>query len=564
MLETFNDSITGLNARFSASKLGKMFELEERQSTLTTEIKAGTATFLTMAYILAVNPRILADSGGSCVAPDGNIFAPEYEICLEEIKRQYVTATALGSMLGCFLMGLFANLPIALAPGMGMNAYFTYNVVGWRGTGPVAYDAALTAVLIEGCIFLALAVTGIRFTIARLIPEPIRYATAPGIGAFLAHLGLQTAEGVGVVVSDIATAITLGGCPEQFRTPLVAYDAACAEDGICVFSDAYTCDVLGGKMTSATMWLGLGGMMIMAVMLAYQRNSGIIVGILFVTIISWFRNTAVTFFPETLEGDARFDYFSKVVSIEPLNLVTANYTGELREAILALFTFFFIDFLDTTGTMLAVVSPLGIGDAKGDFPRSRQAFSVDALATIIGSIFGLSPITSYIESAAGVEAGGRTGITAIVCGVYFFISIFFAPILSSIPAWATGGALIIVGALMCRNLHKIQWDKLHHALTAFVTIIVMPLTYSIAYGLIGGLMVWVTFHLVFGLLQLVGIQSPADDCSSKEEEENEKEAVSIEKVEPLKSRDNSDDEEPEAAVTMDKAHTIKDLEEPEN
>ena len=148
----------------------------------------------------------------------------------------------------------------------------------------------------------------------------------------------------------------------------------------------------------------------------------------------------------------------------------AQFSGNLRGAGIALVTFFFIDFLDTTGTMLAVVSPLGITDEKGDFPKSRQAFSVDALATIIGSIFGLSPITSYIESAAGVEAGGRTGLTAIVCAFYFLLSIFFAPILASIPAWATGGALVIVGALMCRSLSLIQWNKIDHALTAFVTI----------------------------------------------------------------------------------------------
>ena len=150
---------------------------------------------------------------------------------------------------------------------------------------------------------------------ARLIPEPIKLATAPAIGAFLAHLGFQTAEGLGIVVSDIATAVTLGGCPEAFRTPLVAYDDACANDGICVSSDAYTCDVLGGRMISGTAWLGLFGMMVMAIMLAYKRNSGIIVGIMLVTVISWFRNTAVTYFPDTDVGDARFDYFNDVVAV---------------------------------------------------------------------------------------------------------------------------------------------------------------------------------------------------------------------------------------------------------
>lgn len=517
MMGKMKEMIDGLNAKVADSKMGKMFELEERKSNFTTEIKAGTATFLTMAYILAVNPRILSDSGGSCVAPEGNIFAPEYEECLNEIKRQYVTATALGSFIACLLMGFIANLPIALAPGMGMNAYFTYNVVGWRGTGPVDYQAALTAVIIEGAIFLVLAVTGIRFTIARLIPEPIKLATAPAIGAFLAHLGFQTAEGLGIVVSDIATAVTLGGCPETFRTPIVAYDDACANDGICITSDAYTCDVLGGRMISGTAWLGLFGMMVMAIMLAYKRNSGIIVGIMLVTVISWFRNTAVTFFPDTDVGDARFDYFNDVVAVEPLNKVIAQFSGNLRGAGIALVTFFFIDFLDTTGTMLAVVSPLGITDEKGDFPKSRQAFSVDALATIIGSVFGLSPITSYIESAAGVEAGGRTGLTAIVCAFYFLLSIFFAPILASIPAWATGGALVIVGALMSRSLSLIQWNKIDHALTAFVTIMIMPLTYSIAYGLIGGLMVWTSFQGVFLLLALVGIKVPGSDDDDEAE-----------------------------------------------
>ena len=534
-----------LNTKVGESKIGKFFELEGRKSTFTTEIKAGTATFLTMAYILAINPRILADSGGSCVAPDGNIFAPEYEECLEELKRQYVTATAIGSMVGCILMGLLSNLPIALAPGMGMNAYFTYNVVGWRGTGGVAFDAALTAVLIEGAIFFVLAVTGIRFTIAKLIPEPIKLATAPAIGAFLAHLGFQTAEGLGIVVADIATAVTLGGCPPEFRTPLVAYDDACAIDGICVISDSYTCDVLGGRMWSATTWVGIVGMLIMAIMLAYKKNSGIIVGIIFVTVISWFRNSAITFFPDTAAGDAKFEYFSKVVSIEPLDKLWVQYSGDLSGAGIALVTFFFIDFLDTTGTMLAVVSPLGISDENGDFPKSRQAFAVDAIATMFGSLFGLSPITSYIESAAGVEAGGKTGLTALTCGFYFFISIFFAPILSSVPAWATGGALIIVGALMCRDLGKIKWNKIDHGLSAFVTIMLMPLTYSIAYGLIGGLLVWCSCNLVFLVLGIAGIKAPGSD--------EEEEAAPEEPAKEVKDSEESVENPAEEAAVVEEA-----------
>ena len=205
-----------------------------------------------------------------------------------------------------------------------------------------------------------------------------------------------------------------------------------------------------------------------------------------------------------------------MVALEPLNLVIAKFSGNISKALKALFFFLFIDFLDTTGTMLAVVSPLGISDEKGDFPKSRQAFAVDAIATMIGSIFGLSPITSYIESAAGVEAGGRTGITALVCAFYFLIAIFFAPILSSIPGWATGGALIIIGALMCRSLPLIQWNKIDHALTAFVTIMLMPLTYSIAWGLIGGGFVWLImrgFFLIFSVF--FGIKIPGEETEEE-------------------------------------------------
>jgi AGZA family xanthine/uracil permease-like MFS transporter len=393
---------------------------------------------------------------------------------------------------------------------MGINAYFTYTVVGWRGTGLVSYESALTAILIEGIIFLVLAVTGVRFALAKLIPEPMRLATAPGIGAFLAHLGFQTAEGLGIVVSDIATAVTLGACPEDKRTPIVAYDDACALDGVCITSDAYTCDVLGGRMTSATTWLGIVGLLLMVSLLAYKKSSGIIVGILFVTFVSWFRNTAVTYFPDTPEGDARFEYFSQVVAVEPMNMILAKYSNDLHSAGIALLTFLYIDFLDTTGTLLALVSRMGFSDQNGDFPRSRAAFSADAIATIIGSVFGLSPVTSYIESAAGVEVGGRTGLTAVFVACYFALAVFFAPILASIPPWATGGSLVVVGALMASNLAQVQWHKVDHAVTAFVTIMLMPLTYSIAYGLLGGFFCWICFQTLFKSLALVGITHPHD------------------------------------------------------
>jgi len=392
-----------------------------------------------------------------------------------------------------------------------MNAYFTYSVVGFRGTGNVSWQAATTAVMIEGAIFFVLALTGLRYRIIKIIPEPVRIATPAGIGAFLAHLGLQTAEGLGVVVGDIATLVTLGGCPPENRTPLVAYDDDCREAGICIPSDAYTCDNQGGKMTSARMWLGIVGMMIIAVASAYKSKMAFIYGIAFVTIISWFRNTAVTFFPDDPVGDYKFDYFSKVVDITGLDLLMVPFTSELSNVALALVTMLYVDFLDTSGTLLGLADTMGIIDEDGNFPGSSRAFSVDACATMFGSLFGLSPITSYIESGAGVQVGAKTGMSAVICGFYFFLSIFFAPILASIPAWAVGGALIIVGSMMTRSLTRLQFGRVSHVLSGFLTVMLMPLTYSIAYGLIAGIGSYIIMEGFFRILLLFGIDLPGDE-----------------------------------------------------
>lgn len=244
-------------------------------------------------------------------------------------------------------------------------------------------------------------------------------------------------------------------------------------------------------------------------MLAYKNRSAFVVGIGFITFISWFRNTSITYFPDTDEGNARFDYFKQVVRIEPLDKLFANYTSDISSVVVALFTFLYVDFLDTSGTLLALVQNLDyVDETTGDFPKSRMAFASDALATMIGSLFGLSPVTSFIESGSGVEAGARTGCTAVICAFYFFLSIFFAPIIASIPPWATGGALVIVGAIMCKSLAKVQWHNVTHAVTAFLTAVVMPLTYSIAYGLIAGIGCFIIMEGTFFLLSLVGIKKP--------------------------------------------------------
>lgn len=528
-------SFDGLNTAINASVIGKFFQMEERNTKFTTELTGATATFLSMAYILAVNPRLLADSGGPCVpGDDGGIFGPSYEACMEDVKRQMITSTALCSMVGCLLMGLIANLPIALAPGMGMNAFFTYSVVGWRGTFNVSYEAAITAVAIEGAIFFVLAVTGARLCIMKLIPEPVRIATPAGIGAFLAHLGLQTAEGIGAVVSDIATAVTLGGCPLDKRTPIVALTDDCkANTMTCVTSDAYTCDNEGGVMTSGNTWIGLLGLIIMAIMLSYKSKMSFIVGIGFITIISWFRGTEVTYFEDTDAGNARFEYFKQIARVEPLQEVFAPFTTDLSNIAVALFTFLYVDFLDTSGTLIGLADAMGILDEEGDFPRSRQAFACDAVATVFGSFLGMSPVTSYIESGAGVEAGSKTGLTAVIVAFYFFLSLFFAPIIASIPPWASGGALIIVGALMARSLAKIQWNKLSHALPAFLTVLIMPLTYSIAYGLIAGIVTYYIMEGTFFILSKAGIANPYSEVDEKVLENSEgKFADDVNKTDP--------------------------------
>jgi len=503
--------IARINDSFQYTYLGRYFKLEERGSDLTTELNGAVSTFLSMAYILAVNPRILADSGGPCKHHIDDVDEVDYDICIEKIKREYIVGTAIASSVGCFLMGILANLPIALAPGMGMNAYFTYTVVGFRGAGSVSYEAAVTAVLLEGFLFLLLAVTGVRYFLVRLIPDPVITAMPAAIGAFLAHIGLQSAAGIGVVVADISTAVTLGGCPIDKQTKVVAFTTQCQNNSDdCITGDAYTCDIEGGQMSNPSTWLGIFGFMIIATMLCYKQRTAFIAGISFVTIFSWIPSLPFTYFTddEAGVGEDRFEYFKQIVHLEMLDNTWFVYSSNFRDALSATATFLCVDLLDTTGTLMAIVSVLGFIDDEGGFPQAPQAFTADALATMVGSMFGLSPITSYIESGAGVEAGSRTGLTAIFCGFFFLISIFFAPIIASIPPFAIGGSLIVVGSLMARSLERVQWKNPAHAVPAFLTVMVMPLTYSIYMGLLAGIGSFVFMHSIFFTLACFGIGRP--------------------------------------------------------
>jgi AGZA family xanthine/uracil permease-like MFS transporter len=497
--------------------INNFFKIKERGSTILTEMRAGVATFMTMCYILAVNARLLADSGGpcECSAATADDFAcvfydTEYAVCLENFRRQLVTVTALASFIACFLMGVGANLPFALAPGMGLNAYFTYDVVGFRGTGRIKWKIAMAAIFLEGIVFVVLTLTGLRIKFAKAIPSCIKYAMTGGIGFFLAHLGLQTAEGIGLVVTDVATGVTLGGCAPDKRS----YAAYIGPDGLPgPTADSYTCDVLGGKMESATTWLGISMVFLIAILLKRGISYAVIVGVTFATALSWFKNTNVSYFEDyvyplagsmqnstVLGGNYRYEYFKQVVRVEPMTLTAGQLdfgfnSEQGGEVFLALFTFLYVDLLDTTGTLFAMATFAGLVDEEGGFEGDTKAFLVDGVATSIGALLGTSPVTTYIESAPGIAAGGRTGLTAVTVSFLFLISIFFAPLLASVPPWATGPALIVVGAMMMRGLVKINWEDYQESIPAFVTIALMPLTYSIAYGIIAGLFTWVVIKL---------------------------------------------------------------------
>ncbi|KAJ1963085.1 hypothetical protein GGI12_002262 [Dipsacomyces acuminosporus] len=471
-----------LNARVARSAVGRWFLLEgsgakgERSgSKFSVELRAGLTTFVAMAYIISTNALILTDSGATCDC-DREKFGPTcskdpaYSTCLHEVKLDFITATCAISCLACILMGALARLPIALAPGMGLNAYFAYTVVGFHGTGKVSYQNAIAAVCIEGIIFFVLSVVGLRQWFARLIPLCLKIATAAGIGIYLSFIGLQSSAGIGLITGSPATLVELGGCPPQYRD----------ENGICK----------GHNMEGGPTWLGVLGLMIIGTLLLYRIKGSILIGILIVAIISWPRGTPVTYFPYTAAGNEAFDFFKHVVTFHPIKHTLKQYHWDLSssEIWIALITFLYVDILDCTGTMFSMAKFGGyMNDKTQDFEGSSMAFLVDSASIAIGSAFGTSPVTAFIESGAGIAEGGKTGITTIVTGVMFFISLFFAPIFASFPPWSTGPALLVVGSMMMQNVTQINWGYVGDALPAFITIIMIPFGYSIGYGLIAGI-----------------------------------------------------------------------------
>ncbi|PPQ66694.1 hypothetical protein CVT26_009554 [Gymnopilus dilepis] len=477
----FNDAV-------ARSFIGRWFRLEgsgakkERiGSRFTTEIRAGLTTWAAMAYIISVNAAILSDSGGTCECPTSDLCVNDdaYLLCVNEVRQDLITSTAAISALSSFLMGLLANLPVGLAPGLGLNAYFAYSVVGFHGSGFITYREALAAVFMEGWVFLFLSLIGLRQWIVRIMPQSLVLAVGAGIGLFIAFIGLSP-NGLGVIGGDTTNFVGLGGCiADNFQTDLPNY---CAH----------------GVLRNPTMWLGIftGGIFTLLLMM-YRVRGAILLGILLTAIISWPRPTPVTYFPHTVAGDALFDFFKKVVTFHKLEKVgnVIDYNYGKGKVWYALITFLYVDILDTTGTLYSMAKFAGLRDpVTFDFEGSSIAYCVDAFCISMGSLMGSSPVTAFIESATGISEGGKTGLTAMTVGLMFFISVFFAPIFASIPSWATGGALVIVGSLMIRNVLEINWHYIGDGVPAFLTLIIIPLTYNIAYGVIAGIISYILLN----------------------------------------------------------------------
>jgi AGZA family xanthine/uracil permease-like MFS transporter len=405
--------------------LERYFEFTHLGTNWRTEILAGVTTFLTMAYIVLVNPAILAAAGVPLPA--------------------VTAATCLSAAFGSILMGIIARYPIALAPGMGLNAYFTYTVCLKMH---IPWQTALGAVFLSGAIFLALTAAGIRQMILRSIPHELYAAVASGIGLFIAFIGFRNA---GLVVSDPATLVGLG----NMRNPTAA--------------------------------LALLGLILMVALEIRKVRGSILIGVLVVTGIAWAFGL-VHWTPASGGFHALTETAFKL-----------DIRGALSKGLLEIiFVFFFVDLFDNLGTLVAVTKRAGLIAADHSIPRLNRILLADATATVFGSLVGTSTVTSYVESTAGVAAGGRSGVTAIVTGLLFLAAVGAAPFVGVVPAAATAPALILVGSLMLATITEIRWHEPLVAVPAFLTLILIPLTYSIANGLGFGIIAWAVLHLATG------------------------------------------------------------------
>jgi AGZA family xanthine/uracil permease-like MFS transporter len=430
--------------------LEKIFKLRENGTDVRTEVIAGITTFMTMAYILAVNPNILSASG-----MDANAV---------------LIATALASFVGTLLMALLANYPFALAPGLGLNAYFAYTVVLKMG---YTWQIALMAVFIEGIIFIILSLTNVREAIFNAIPMTLKSAVSVGIGLFVAFIGLQDAN---LIVNDEST--------------LVTYQ---------VFKGETFHSVGVGAI------LALVGVLIIAVLLIKGVKGGILLGILATWVLGILAELVGLYVPDAEAGMysviptaiVSFDFSSFGQTFGAV--FRADFAGvNVLDMIVVVFSFLFVDMFDTIGTLIGVSSKAGMLDENGRLPRIKPALLSDAIATSVGAVFGTSTTTTYVESASGVTAGGRTGLTAAVTAVLFLLSVVFSPLFLTIPSFAIAPALIVVGFYMMGSVAKIDFDDMSDAIPAFLCIIAMPLAYSISEGISVGVISWTIINLVTG------------------------------------------------------------------
>jgi AGZA family xanthine/uracil permease-like MFS transporter len=408
--------------------LDRLFALSARGTSVKREALAGLTTFMAMSYVLFVNPAMLAQTG----MDQGAVFV----------------ATCLAAALGCLLMGLLANLPVALAPGMGLNAFFTYVIVVEQGH---SWQTALACVFFSGCLFLLLSIFKIREWIINSIPLPLKMGIAAGIGMFLALIALKTAN---IIVASPVTLVTLG--------------------------DLHSPQVL----------LAVAGFFVIFALAHRGWHSAVLISILLVTALAWWL------------GDTRFN---GVVALPPSiapTFMQLDFAAALSLSMLpVILSLLFLDLFDTSGTLVAVSHKAGLMQKNGTVPDLDKALIADSSATIFGALFGTSTTTSYVESSSGVAAGGRTGLMAVVTGLLFLAALWFSPLAAMVPSYATAGALLYVATLMLSSLKHVEWDDVIHAVPVCVVLIMMPLTFSISDGIGMGFISYAVLCLVTGKLQ---------------------------------------------------------------
>lgn len=412
--------------------LEKLFGFDPKTSTVKTEVMAGITTFLTMAYILAVNPNILSETG----MDKGALF----------------TTTVIMSALPTIFMGLYAKLPLALAPGMGLNAFFAYTVCMIMG---YSWQFALTAVFLEGLVFILLTVTNLREKIVDVIPDTLKNAISAGIGLYIAFIGLKSAE---IIVNNDATLVSLG------------------------------------NLTSGSALLGVIGIVLTSVLLVKNIKGALLFGILITTLIG------------IPMGVTNFDgVFSIPPSIEPIFLKFEWGQIFSKDMVIIVFTLLFVDLFDCIGTVIGVTGRAGMIKADGKIPKLKEVFMVDSISTAAGAAMGTSTVAVYVESAAGVNEGGRSGLTAVVTGACFLLALFFAPLFLAIPAAATTPVLVLVGLMMMGSVLKVNFNDYSEAIPAFICILFMPLSYSISDGIVLGHLSFIFINLCSGNYKKVSV-----------------------------------------------------------